>query len=214
MDKKQMNNLRQFGEKSIFSIEYSLLQNPYYEHEFGLLRDSWGELKIFLSGEELLRFSRDGVEQDYTWNLIYVVEWFCENLKHILTIDNFFSPTENQSVVDKVIFFYEHFDLDNDEMNGKAFDWTQKRDLYSASNGSFFPTIYMYSISDDKIEISWIDPGLIDYDIYFLSKNGSKKIEKSYFERVVREFVTEFLNNFKDSYPDEVNEKFQMLNSL
>ncbi|MFM8454447.1 MAG: hypothetical protein ACKOAD_05755 [Gammaproteobacteria bacterium] len=209
-----MNNLRRFGEKNIFSIEYVLLKNPYYEHEFGLLRDSWGELKIFISGEELLRFSRNGVEQNYTWNLIYVVEWFCENLKHILTIDNFFSSTENKSIIEDIALFHENYDLYNDEINGKAFDWVQRRDLYSANNGSFLPVVYMLSISDDEIKISWIDPGLVDYDIYFLSKKGSKKIEKKYFERVIREFLTDFLNNFQDSYPDEVNEKLQMLNGL
>jgi len=84
--------LSKFGNKGIFSIEYEFLSNPFNEDNF--IGETWGIFKLTVMGNDVFQFEKENSVKAYQWNLIYIVEWFSENLKYILSKEPFPLPVE------------------------------------------------------------------------------------------------------------------------
>lgn len=79
--------LRTFGDKNTFAIQYEFDVNPF--NETSLIGETWGKFELSVRGIDICRYKRADSETTYQWNLIYIVEWFSENLKYILSEEPF-----------------------------------------------------------------------------------------------------------------------------
>ena len=200
-----------FGDKNNFAIEYEFIHNPYYEDEYGLIRDSWGSLKIWINSANTCKLERQVEEnkvelETYEWNLCYVVGWFCNNLWHIY-LDEFPFKSYGNCTVE----LYENqtdelvIEITEDDPEDMNFLWHDRHCLFMAYDGSYLPLMYFRRVGND-IEINWDNEGHSEEDCRFLNLEGLVYIQKEIFLEVVVAFVKSFIQLFKDRCPEEIAE--------
>lgn len=186
-----------FGDINVFSVKYEFTTSPF--NDLGLLADSWGKFELWVNGRELCGFSKNNQEQTYEWNLIYVVEWICENLPIIIQDEEFPLPVKGNTTFELLTNSLD-FDSENDDEFDDWFstkqDWEFKHSWFSSRGGSYLPQIY-FRRNVNQIEISWNNESLYNSGISFPYLIGVEYVPMQVFESVLRNFVQDFLNALK-----------------
>ncbi len=206
-----------FGNKNTFAIQYEFINNPFNENS--LSRETWGRFALFISGKDVCHFSRNNVAGDFQWNLIYIVEWFSENLKYILNDKQFPLPVEGQhslELINNCLLFDSDDDDEFDEWFDKKQDWEFKHSWFSSRAGSFLPDVFFRRVNDE-IEISWNNE--LTYSLEGISithPHGIEYIPLDLFESTIKNFIDDFLNNLllKSNNKSEAEMKCKVINDL
>ncbi|QED46425.1 hypothetical protein FSZ17_03600 [Cytobacillus dafuensis] len=189
-------SLKTFGNKDIFGIEYELLTNPFYENS--LIGETWGTLKLSVKGKDVCQYERENIVKTYQWNLIYIVEWFSENLKYILSDEPFPLPVAGDNsleLLDNCLLFETDDDDEFDTWFDTKQEWEFKHSWFSNRAGSFLPDIFFRRV-DGEIEIAWNNELMYSSDgINFIYPTGVDYISIDIFNSTVRHFIDDFLDN-------------------
>lgn len=188
--------LKTFGDKNIFAIQYEFVDNPF--NEDSLTGETWGGLELVVHGRGVCRYKRDNIIMTYQWNLIYIVEWFSKNLMCILSDKAFPLLVEGKNsleLMDNCLLF----ESDNDDEFDVWFDtkqeWEFKHSWFSNRAGSFLPDVYFRRVNDE-IEIAWNNKSTYTSErINFINPTGIAYIPVELFEKSIKNFIYDFLDN-------------------
>lgn len=152
-EEKQMKYV--IGDINKFAIQYILMPNPYDER--GVIGQSWGRLDLWVSGKNLCQYKVGDTVNVYIWNLFYVIEWFCENLHHILGYDPFPLPVKGENTLE-LIQKADTFDIDEEDENylwhHAKRTWIFRHTWFPNRGGSRLPSVYFRRVGEN-IEIAW-----------------------------------------------------------
>lgn len=210
--------LRTFGDKDIFAIQYEFEVNPFYETS--LTGETWGKFELTVRGMDVCRYKRVDSETTYQWNLIYIVEWFCENLKYILSEEPFPLPVEGQNsleLLDNSLLFESDNDDEFDAWFDKKQEWEYKHSWFSNRAGSFLPDVLFRRVNDNKIEIAWNNESIYSSEgISFINPTGIEYVSLGIFESTIKNFIEDFLDNLLQNSKNkcEVEEVYQKFMGL
>lgn len=209
--------LRTFGEKNTFTIQYEFENNPFNENS--LTGETWGRFELFVQGVDVCQFKRENSVTIYQWNLIYIVEWFSENLKYILSDKPFPLPVEGQhslELLDNCLLF----ESDNDDEFDAWFDtkqeWEFKHSWFSNRAGSFLPDVFFRRVNGE-IEIAWNNESTYSSEgISFINPIGIEYVSLGIFESTVNNFIEDFLDNLllNSKYKKDAEEVCQKIKNL
>ncbi|RUT39508.1 hypothetical protein EJP82_25860 [Paenibacillus anaericanus] len=188
--------LETFGDKNIFAIQYEFVDNPFKENS--LTGETWGKFELFVHGIDVCQYKRENIVTTFQWNLIYIVDWFSENLKHILSDEAFPLPVEGQNsieLLDKCLLF----ESDNDDEFDAWFDtkqeWEFSHSWFSNRAGSFLPDVFFRRVSGE-IEIAWNNETTYSSEeITFINPIGIEYIPIGIFDTIIKSFIEDFLDN-------------------
>lgn len=166
------------GDKSAFAISYRFFEKA---------RET--ELEMYVDGENILAFSRNGKRMTTRWNLDEIAEWMRSFLKG-LKQDPYPVEASGQFAAEKDIQAREY---DTDDMT--AFDayydaldaWNVRHRWHTASAGAILADVYFQLVSD-AVEISWNNQDADD-GVEFQEQLGGAKVPKAVFVRVVDDFL-------------------------
>lgn len=191
-----MIHLRTFGDKNTFAIEYEFVANPFNEPR--LTGETWGKFELSVHGVDVCRYKKVDRVTTYQWNLIYIVEWFSENLKHILSEEPFPLPVEGQhslELLDHCLLFESDNDDEFDAWFETKQDWEFKHSWFSNRAGSFLPDVFFRRVNDN-IEIAWNNESTYASEgISFINPMGVEYVPLGAFESTVKNFIEDFLDN-------------------
>lgn len=189
--------MRQFGCKENFSIEYELIPN--FAEDDPVLKYSWGKLRIWIEGNDICEYVHKNRKECYEWNLVYILEWLCDNIEYILGYDPFPLPLqENNSI--ELIEKSNDFDSEDDD---EFYLWHQAKSLWAFKHswfqnraGSNLSNVYFRRV-DNNIEISWDNSLYKESEIYFLKSKGKYNIPKTEFKNIMLRFIRDILNEIE-----------------
>lgn len=203
---------RVFGNTSVFGLEYILLENPH--EETGVLKASWGQFKMWVDGKDICRYSYESELESYEWNLIYLVEWFCENLQYVVGYDPFPIPVEGLNMLELCKKTEEFTSEDEVEVYlwNKAYSsWLFRHNWLVNRDGSILPSV-QFRRTGAEIEISWDNEFWKSDQIEFESMSGVYWIENDSFKSTVLEFLHSILEDLNSSLDNNlVNDHEQLI---
>ena len=136
-----------FGNPNKFAMQYTFLPNPH--NEKGILGESWGMFKLMVEGNDICQYSIDNKTTNYNWNLLYIVEWLCENLYYLLGYDPFPLPVQGENALELIENADEYeSDEDNDMYlwyQAKS-SWLFKHSWFCNRGGSFLADVILEGI--------------------------------------------------------------------
>lgn len=186
-----------FGDINKFAIEYQLKKNPYGES--GILKESWGIFRLWVNGINICKFKQGSLEKDYEWNLIYLVEWLCENLEYILGYDPFPLPVSGNTALELIQRSDEFETEEDDEMylwyQSKS-RWVHRHNWFCNRDGSYLSSVY-FQRKDDAFEVSWDNKFWKGQGIEFASIEGNCKVDREVFKSVLFGFLEEILKRME-----------------
>ncbi|MBQ6230771.1 MAG: hypothetical protein IJJ74_06595 [Eubacterium sp.] len=169
------------GDKDVFAIEYEFFDAEHIT-----------ELSVFVNGDNILAFIRDGEEYTTCWNLDDIAEWlrsFIDNMSE----DPYPISTEGKYAAEKDINARE-YDTDDDEEFDKYYDaldeWCLRHRWHPYASGGILSDVY-FQLVGDNVEISWNNTDMEDYIIY-KHKLGGGSVERKIFYNVVDSFLKEY----------------------
>lgn len=185
------------GNPNKYAMQYTFLPNPY--NEKGLLGESWGTFKLIIEGNDICQYIIDNRTMDYNWNLIYIVEWLCENLHYLLGYDPFPLPVQGENTLE-LIKNADKFESDEDDdmylwYEAKS-SWLFKHSWFCNRGGSFLASVYFRRIGDN-IEISWNNDFYREKGVLFVHSMGTSIIAKTEFKGVVLNFLNDILSKLE-----------------
>jgi len=185
-----------YGDKNIFAIQYEFEENPF--HENGLIDETWGSFKLFVHGKDLCQYERENIVMTFQWNLLYIVEWFSENLKYILSDKPFPLPVEGKNsleLIDNCLLFDSDNDDEFDAWFDKKQEWEFQHSWFSSRGGSFLPDVFFRRVNGN-IEVAWNNESTYSSEgIIFIHSNGIEYISIEMFNHTVKCFIENFLDN-------------------
>lgn len=209
--------LRTFGDRNTFAIQYEFVANPF--NETSLTGETWGKFELFVHGIDVLRYKRVDSVTAYQWNLIYITEWFSENLKCILSNEPFPLPVEGQDSLELL----DHcllFESDNDDEFDAWFDtkqeWEFKHSWFSNRAGSFLPDVFFRRVNGE-IEIAWNNESTYSSEgISFINPIGIEYVPLGIFESTIKNFIEDFLDNLLQNSKNtcDAEEVYQKIKEL
>ncbi|AOT68319.1 hypothetical protein [Geosporobacter ferrireducens] len=207
-----MNN--SFGNPNKFAIQYMLLSNPH--NETGILGESWGIFKFLIEGKNICQYKIGNDTVDYKWNLLYIVEWMCENLHHILGYDPFPLPIQGESTLE-LIKNADEFETDEDDemylwYQAKS-SWIFRHSWFQNRGGSFLSSAYFRRIND-RIEISWNNDFYKEKGIMFIYPKGTSLISKVEFKEVIFKFLYDILSNLDRKVSNDIKNDKSYISEL
>lgn len=200
--------LKVFGEKKTFAIQYEFLDNPF--NESNLIGETWGSFQIFINGKDICQYKRKDMVVNYQWNLMYIVEWFSENLEHILSTEPFPFPVEGKHSIELLENCLE-FDLDHEDEFNEWFDkkqnWEFKHSWFSNRAGSFLSDVFFRRVGDE-IEIAWNNESTyISEGVSFINSIGVEYVPSSIFEVSVKKFIEDFSDTLMQNSNHKISAK-------
>ncbi len=187
--------MKEFGEPSVFSIQYSLKKNPY--NEVGVLGESWGELKLWVRGKELCGFCRDSKNLQYTANLIYIIEWLCENLESVFEDDPLNLPVEGDNSLElykNSLKLKADNELEQDLWFEIRQDWFSRHNWFWNRGGSFLAEVFFRKV-EKHIEIAWDNRNTFrEEGISFNNPEGIQYVPLKMFQDVIFSFLQNILD--------------------
>jgi len=209
--------LRTFGDRNTFAIQYEFVANPF--NETSLTGETWGKFELFVHGIDVLRYKRVDSVTAYQWNLIYITEWFSENLKYILSNEPFPLPVEGQDSLELL----DHcllFESDNDDEFDAWFDtkqeWEFRHSWFSNRAGSFLPDVFFRRVNGE-IEIAWNNESTYSSEgISFINPIGIEYVPLGIFESTIKNFIEDFLDNLLQNSKNkcDAEEVYQKIKEL
>ncbi|WP_244188324.1 DUF5984 family protein [Paenibacillus kribbensis] len=209
--------MRTFGDQNIFAIHYEFVNNPF--NESSLIGETWGKFQLFVHGIDVCQYKRENSVTTFQWNLIYIVEWLSENLKHILTDEAFPLPVAGQNsleLMDHCLLFESDDDDEFDAWFDTKQEWEFKHSWFSNRAGSFLPDVFFRRVKDD-IEIAWNNESTYSSEgVTFINPTGTEYIPIDEFNSIVKKFIGDFsdrllLNSKNKSDAEEVCQKIKDL---
>ena len=195
-----------FGQTHNFAIEYEFEVNPFGEK--GLNGASWGRFSFWAEGADICKLNRGSQLETYRWNLLGIFEWLCENLTHILEVEQFPVPAVGSSTVELIADSYNRQPRGDDELDDwadKKEDWEFRHSWYSARAGSFLARVYFRRV-DNQIEVSWDNSSTYaDNNISFDFPKGICLIDVKEFREVVCDFLNDFAEKLSERVPGDTD---------
>jgi hypothetical protein len=203
-----------FGEKEKVAIEYQLIPSPYQEEK--LLNKSWGIFSLWIKGQDICEYVTKDCKKKYEWNLIYIVEWLCNNLEFIFGYDPYPLPVQGKNVLE-LIQESNKFECDEDDefylwYQAKS-SWTFRHSWFSNRAGSILADVFFRRI-DNNIEITWDNNFFEDNQIYFVNPMGTYVISKEEFKNIVFKFLNDILINMETVLGKDAKIEDQTLDDL
>lgn len=198
-----------FGNPEKFAIQYTLLPNPHNER--GILKESWGAFKLIVEGNDICQYTINNETIDYNWNLIYIIEWLCENLHYLLGYDPFPLPVKGENTLE-LIKNADEYEFDESDEDDDMYLWYQAKSLwiykhswFCNRDGSFLTNVYFRRIGD-SIDISWDNVFYREKGIIFVHPRGTSIIAKTEFKGVVIDFLNDILSKLGMRVSDDIVE--------
>nr|WP_289356257.1 DUF5984 family protein [Paenibacillus sp. S-12] len=198
-------------------MQYEFGENPF--NESSLTGETWGRFELFVQGVDICQYKRQNSVTIYQWNLIYIVEWFSENLKYILSDVPFPLPVEGQhslELLDNCLLFESDDDNEFDAWFDTKQEWEFKHSWFSNRAGSFLPEVFFRRVNDE-LEIAWNNESTYSSEgISFMNPTGIVYLPISIFESTIKNFIEDFLDNILLTSRNEsdVREFYQEIKKL
>ncbi|MCA1294979.1 hypothetical protein LBW89_18360 [Paenibacillus sp. alder61] len=193
--------VKRFGNPQLFSIEYSLLDNPI--DDSGYLKESWGNFALIVDGKNICEHEVENETYKYVWYLDNIVGWFSSNLIYVLGYDPYPLPVKGDSVQELILNSERHVPEEDDEeyywYHAKS-SWTMRHNWFSSRGGSYLPNIYFRRV-EREIEIVWDNSIYRDSQVIFSQADGSVRLPLGEFKKVIFGFLNDFYPNLLDKIP-------------
>lgn len=203
-----------FGDINKFAVEYQLKKNPHGES--GILKESWGVFRLWINGINICKFKQESSEKDYEWNIIYLVEWLCENLEYILGYDPFPLPVSGNTTLELIRKSDEFETEEDDEMylwyQSKS-RWVHRHNWFCNRGGSYLPSVY-FQRKDDGFEVSWDNEFWKEQGIEFASIEGNCKVDRGVFKSVLFDFLEEILKRLETLVDANLSSDHEQISTL
>ena len=164
------------------------------------------EISMFVNNENLMSYKYNGNSKISTWDFSFIVEFFRDNLKFILTEDNYpinvnkdvigieFLKNTNKYV--NGLIDWSKIDAD-DELEFEKLEklseikdnWVYKHSWNYYNTGAYIPDVVFRKIGQN-IEVSWDNSD--NEKIKFNSIKGTYLIPINGFERIIRDFIINY----------------------
>ncbi|MBN7773729.1 hypothetical protein [Clostridium aminobutyricum] len=193
-----------FGNPNKFAIQYTFLSNPH--NEKGIVGESWGVFKLLIEGKDICQYTIDNKNTDYNWNLIYILEWLCENMQYLIGYDPFPLPVQGESTLE-LIENADDFDSDEEDeiylwYQAKS-SWLFKHSWFCNRGGSFLSNVY-FRREQENVEISWNNDFYREKEIIFANPRGIRIIPKTEFKLVIFNFLNDILLKLEEKVPADL----------
>lgn len=177
-----------FGEKNNIAIEYAF--------ESDIVDDTYGFLKLWINNKNICAYDEN---QQYTGDLYYIADWFCDKIKYILEYDTFPLPVDGETaleLVEKANDFYSDSELEFDLWYEAKSRWILNHCWLVARGGAILPCVYFRRIGD-LMEISWNNTFWKKETINFDFQKGTFRIEFNIFADVFIKFLKSMIYDIK-----------------
>ncbi len=171
--------------KDIFSIKYSFFDDT-----------KETEISMFVNGNNILAFKRNGVEYTTRWNLDELAFWlrdFIDNMKN----DPFPVEVDGEYAAIKDINSRD-FDCDDEEEFDAYYDkldeWNLRHRWHTASSGGILADVY-FQLVGENVEISWNNEDSED-NVVFNNLIGGFKVPQTTFVSVINDFLVAYANHW------------------
>lgn len=154
------------------------------------------ELSMFIDGNNILAFKRDGQTLTTRWNLDELALWlrnFIDNMEE----DPYPVEVDGDYAAIKDINAREFDSEDDDEFDAyydKLDEWNLRHRWHTTANGAILADLY-FQLRNGYVEISWNN---LDSEegVKFLNEVGGNKVPKKEFYEVVDTFLKEYADNW------------------
>lgn len=173
------------GDKNTFAIGYDFCDTSH---------DT--ELAMYVDGENILAFERNGIYRTTKWNLDELALWLRDFLDN-LAEDPYPVDCEGKFAAQKDKKARE-FDSDDDnifdEYYDKLYEWDLRHRWHSASSGAILADVFFQLVGND-VEVSW-DNKRTEGNVVFQSETGGLRIPEKQFVYVVESFLTAYADHW------------------
>ncbi|MBU2703799.1 hypothetical protein Ga0466249_004949 [Sporomusaceae bacterium BoRhaA] len=186
-----------FGDVDKFAIEYQFIPSPYEEDK--VLKQSWGIFRLWVMGQDVCEYTAKGVLGKYEWNLIYIVEWLCNNLEYVLGYDPFPLPVNGKNSLE-LIRESDKFESEEDDefylwYQAKS-SWIFRHSWFSNRAGSILASVYFRRV-EENIELAWDNGFWEESQVYFSKPKGVYNVSKGDFKDAIFSFLTHTLDQLE-----------------
>lgn len=206
-----------FGDPKQIAIKYDLKGNVFNEE--GLLGESWGQFELIINSAELCNYRKDSKVILYEFNLIYLVQWLCQNFRYIIHDDPFPLPVTGRNAIELYDKSFE-LEIDDEEQMDKWFeerqDWYSRHNWFWNRGGSFLPEVYFRKVKE-SIEITWDNENTyIEEGVKFNYSKGLSYIPISDFITTMKTFIEDFISKLESVVPnnEELFDMKEMIKSI
>lgn len=159
------------------------------------------ELELKIEGKNICEFTVDGKIEKDTANLIFLSDWFENNLEYILNEnDEFPLNIQGNSGIEITERFYNNILNIEDKDIDVAYEWCEKH-LWTFSGIEMMLPDVVFRRIKNKIEISWdsIDKykDNKNYKIEFTNLKGKSFIKIEEFKKEILKFIEKIKNIYK-----------------
>ena len=159
------------------------------------------ELELKIEGKNICEFTVDGKIEKDTANLIFLSDWFENNLEYILNEnDEFPLNIQGNSGIEITERFYNNILNIEDKDIDVAYEWCEKHLWTFSGIEMMFPDVVFRRIKN-KIEISWDSTDKYkdnkNYKIEFTNLKGKSFIKIEEFKKEILKFIEKIKNVYK-----------------
>lgn len=159
------------------------------------------ELELKIEGKNICEFTVDGKIEKDTANLIFLSDWFENNLEYILNEnDEFPLNIQGNSGIEITERFYNNILNIEDKDIDIAYEWCEKH-LWTFSGIEMMLPDVVFRRIKNKIEISWDSTDKYkdnkNYKIEFTNLKGKSFIKIEEFKKEILKFIEKIKNIYK-----------------
>jgi len=159
------------------------------------------ELELKIEGKNICEFTVDGKIEKDTANLIFLSDWFENNLEYILNEnDEFPLNIQGNSGIEITERFYNNILNIEDKDIDVAYEWCEKH-LWTFSGIEMMLPDVVFRRIKNKIEISWDSTDKYkdnkNYKIEFTNLKGKSFIKIEEFKKEILKFIEKIKNIYK-----------------
>ena len=159
------------------------------------------ELELKIEGKNICEFTVDGKIEKDTANLIFLSDWFENNLEYILNEnDEFPLNIQGNSGIETTERFYNNILNIEDKDIDVAYEWCEKH-LWTFSGIEMMLPDVVFRRIKNKIEISWDSTDKYkdnkNYKIEFTNLKGKSFIKIEEFKKEILKFIEKIKNIYK-----------------
>ena len=159
------------------------------------------ELELKIEGKNICEFTVDGKIEKDTANLIFLSDWFENNLEYILNEnDEFLLNIQGNSGIEITERFYNNILNIEDKDIDVAYEWCEKH-LWTFSGIEMMLPDVVFRRIKNKIEISWDSTDKYkdnkNYKIEFTNLKGKSFIKIEEFKKEILKFIEKIKNIYK-----------------
>jgi hypothetical protein len=154
------------------------------------------ELSMFINGENILAFEKDGKLLTTRWNLEELALWL-RNFLNNMSEDPYPVDCEGEFAAQKDDNA-RNFDTDDekafDEYYDKIDEWNTRHRWHAASSGAILADIF-FQVVGENVEISW-DNRNVEEGVTFQSESGGVRILRKLFFDTVDAFLKDYADHW------------------